>query len=142
MEQITSHINLLTNCMQDKHVGQLQNALESFGSLDTLFTKEYSAAEARSELSKILKIIENAEYRPNRVLAIEILINFIKCNKHVYANNTKLSDVMHKRFTVILGDLKENLIIANDEYIIKFYTEMISPIEEIIGLVYDINICL
>lgn len=142
MELITSHINLLSNYMKDEHVIQLQNILKSFGPLDTLFTKEYNTLDARIKIIKILGIIGNINHELNKLLAIEILMFFIKCNKHVYANNIAVSNVFHKQYTDILIHVKEKLESENEEYIRKFYFETISPFEEIIGLVHDINVCM
>jgi hypothetical protein len=142
MELITSHINLLSNCMKEEHIIDLQNILESFGPLDTLFTKEYKVEEARIEVSRILDIIGSIKHNLNKLLAVEILMNFLKCNKCAYANSPKLSKGIPKQYTHILGYVKEKLGIENEEYIIKFYSELISPMEEIIGLVNDVNVCM
>jgi len=142
MELITSHINLLSNSMKDEHIVQLQNTIESFGPLDILFTKEYNAKEARSEISRILDIIENTKHNLNKLLTMEIMMNFLKCNKCVYANNTGLSKAIPERYTHILGYVKGKLGIENEEYIIKFYSELISPFEEFVKLVHDNNVCM
>ena len=142
MELITSHINLLSNCMKDEHVIVLQNALESFGPLDILFTKEYNAKEARNKLLELISVIENTYYRPNKVLTVEILTHFIKCNKHLYANEPKLSNTIYEKYIEHICVLKQELGVVNDEYIITFYAEIVQLFEEFVKLVHDNNVCM